>query len=185
MCKNQTFRLFVMSVIFSIMTDSEAQTRRLIQPFPEEVVRVVSDSDGDLRATYTKGEDAVTIKVTTRNNRPPEGGWGGICIENRTPVNLGIFTHAQAVVQSSARVIMDIKLEKHKYSEGTLLLVDHGVVGRGNTKPLTWDLRESSEVGSGTLSQTKRMCFFVLAENFPAGKSEVTVMVSGIKFDRR
>ena len=180
---SREFGLFVISAVLGIMmAHSEAQEKPLIPSFPAVVMRQVQS--GGLTATYTRDGDVVTITVKTKDGKRPDDGWGGVCIENRTPVNLGGFTHVKATVRLSAKVVMDIKLEKTKYEEGTILLADKEGVGQGE-RVLEWELKRSTEVGNGTLSQTKRMCFFVLADDFPKGLTEVVVRVSGIQFDKK
>jgi hypothetical protein len=161
-----------------------AQQRSLVPAFSTAVVRAVWDNEGGLRAGHTRAGDELMITVRRISAAPVESGWAGVCIQNSAPVSLQSFTHATAQVEVSAPVVMDIKLERTRFEEGTLLLADHGLVPVGR-KVMTWNLRNSDEVvGSGTLTQTRRMCFYVLADNFPSRQDRVTVKVSRIRFDR-
>ena len=79
---------------------------------------------------------------------------------------------------------MDIKLERTKFEDGAILFLDHGVVGAGR-KPVEWSIADSVQAGDGTLADAQRMCFYVLADEFPAQPDEVIVKVSWVQFDRR
>jgi len=79
-----------------------------------------------------------------------------------------------------------VKLERLVPKDGTLYVMRHGTLGPSSApKPLDWSFRASREEGSGTLGETRRMCFFVLAEGFPPNANEVTVKVRGVKFEIR
>jgi hypothetical protein len=175
--------LLAMSAALGLVTsDPAAQEASLVPSFPTAVIRPVYAED--LKASYRRDGNTLTMTVRTNDGRAPQQGWAGVCVENRTPVNLGAFNVARATIESSERVVMDIKLEKTLPSLGTILLVDKGVVGRGERRH-QWNLKAATEVGGGgTLSQTRRMCFFVLSDDFP-GVSAVVVKVSNITFDVR
>ncbi len=175
-------RVVMIAMMCTLATGALAQDTPLIAMFPSAVVSRLWDAEGDLRATHTRSGDELTITVKRASGRPVESGWAGVCVQNATPVSLQNFTHATAVVESSARVVMDIKLEKTKFQDGTILLTNHGTVGAGS-RTLEWKLRAADEVGSGTLAQARRMCFYVLAEGFPSRQDEVTVKIRGVKFD--
>lgn len=182
--RNRRLELAIGATLAIVVT-ATAQEQPIIPSFPTAIVNRVWDDQGDLTATYSRAGDELSIKVKKAATRQVESGWAGVCVQNATPVNLQNFTHATAQVEPSARVVMDVKLEKTKYQEGTLLLTDHGTVSAGR-RTLEWNLRSSNEVaGEGTLSQTRRMCFYVWADNFPARQDEVVVKVSRIRFNRR
>ncbi|MFA5911097.1 MAG: hypothetical protein WC815_20170 [Vicinamibacterales bacterium] len=181
---NRRFALAYLAVAL-VSLDGRAQEASLIPPFPTAVISRLWDDKGDLTATHTHTGDELAITVKKTRAGQVEGGWAGVCVQNSKPVNLQNFTHATAQVESSARVTMDVKLEKSKFQEGTILLTDHGPVGTARTT-LEWNLKTSDEVtGGGTLAETRRMCFYVLADGFPARQNEVVVKISRIRFDRR
>lgn len=174
--------MLVMVVAVGLATGGAgAQGASLIPPFPDTVIRLIEN--GDLKASYKHDGDILVIKVQTKGGAP-EKGWGGACVENKTSVDLRNFSHARAVIDASAKIRMDIKIEKARSNEGTILLVDQGDIVKGE-QTLEWVLRNASEVvGSGTMSQARRMCFFVLADYFP-NVQEVTVKLRGIRFDKK
>lgn len=183
MCKNRCFNLFVMGAFLCIMfAYSEVQGESyLITSFISP--RIKKYQSGDLKATKMLDGGVLTIKVKAKSSQQPEDGWAGTCIESSVEVNLRSFTYVKATIESSARVIMDIKLERKRYMQGTILLVDADTIGQGKNE-YTWSLKESYEVtGVDTLKKTKKMCFFVLADDFPNGLKEVTVKVSKVTFD--
>lgn len=184
MLKKRSFNFFVMGALLCIMLAySEVQGEsNLITGFISP--RIKNHQSDDLKATKTSDGGVLTIKVKAKSSQRPEDGWAGACIESSAEVNLRSFTHVKATIESSARVIMDIKLERKRCEQGTILLVDADTIGKGK-KNYTWSLKESYEsTGGDTLMKTKRMCFFVLADDFPKGLKEVTVKVSNVTFDR-
>lgn len=183
MCKERNFIFFVMgALVFIMLSYSEVQGQsRIITSFIDP--RIKKHQSGDLKAIKTLDGGVLTIKVKAKGSQRPEDGWAGACIESSTEVNLRSFTHIKATIESSARVIMDIKLERKRCDQGTVLLVDSDTIGK-DKKNYTWSLKESYEsTGRDTLKKTKRMCFFVLVDDFPKGLKEVTVKVSNVTFD--
>ena len=171
----------VLTAIALMPADGSGQENSLMPAFPSLIIRKMENAQ--LLATYTRETDSLRMRVTSKVSRP-EDGWGGVCLENRSPVDLTGYTHVSMIVEPSEPVVMDVKLEKTKFDEGALVLADKGSFPRGR-KAYTWKLKDASEVsGSGTLGGTKRLCAFVLADDFPRG-SGVTVTISRIRFDRK
>lgn len=161
-----------------------SQDLPLIPPLSAAAINRIWDAEGDLRSIHTRNGDELTITVKRASAGAVESGFAGVCVQNAVPVNLQNFTHVSAVIEASARVILDVKLERSKAQDGTILLMDHATVPAG-TRPFGWRLQSADEIGNATLNQTRRMCFFVLAEGFPSRQSEVTVKIRAVKFDIR
>ena len=154
------------------------------RPVSAEFPLIKKIQNGNLVASYVREGDGVTITIKSVPAAESEG-WAGVCVESRMPVDLTNFTRVYALVKPSARVTMDVKIEKRAFQDGTILLSDHAAVGRATsrTPPTKWDLRNAPEVGGkGTLTQAQRMCFIVVSDEYPGGT--VTLSISGIRFDR-
>ena len=175
-------RVFVVTAIVLVPVATPGQESSLIPTFPALVIRKYDN--GHLVAGYSRETDSLTMTVRSKVTRA-EDGWAGVCFENRVPVNLLSYAHVSATIEPSAPVVMDIKLEKIKADEGTLVLADKELFPKGR-KTHTWTFKSASEVaGSGTLTETKKLCVFVLSDDFPRGATPVTVSIGRIRFDRR
>lgn len=171
-------RVFVLAAIVLMPGTAPGQESSLIPTFPALVIR--KQENGHLVASFSRETDSLTMTVRSKVARP-EDGWGGVCLENRVPVNLHSYTHMSATIDPSAPVVMDVKLEKTKAEEGTIVLADKESFPRGR-KTYAWTLRDA---GSGTLAGTKRLCVFVLSDDFPRGANQVTVAIGRVRFDQR
>lgn len=174
--------LLVAAVIVLLPASAPGQESSLIPSFPALVIKRMDN--GPLSAGFTREGDSLTMTVRSKVARP-EDGWAGVCLENREPVNLTAFAQMSAVIAPSAPVVMDVKLERTKAQEGTVVLADKETFGRGR-KAYAWKLGQAPEpTGGGTLGATKRLCVFVLPDDFPRNVNPVTVVISRIRFDIR
>ena len=172
-------RVFVVAAIVLMPGTAPGQESSLIPTFPALVIR--KHENGHLVASFSREADTLTMTVRSNKVPRPEDGWGGVCLENRVPVNLLSYAHMSATIDPSAPVVMDVKLEKTKAEEGTIVLADKEPFPRGR-KTYAWTLKDA---GSGTLAETKKLCVFVLSDDFPRGANQVTVAIGRIRFDRR
>ncbi len=179
--KQRVSFLAVAALFFVAANHAGSQELGVIPSFGASVV--VRQQSGNLVAASTRGSDGFTMRVRAAQGKEADDGWGGVCVEARKPVDLRGFSVVRAMIRSSARVLMDIKFEKDDYTQGTVLLANHDPITRGE-KQVEWNLKTTrrKEIGPSTLAETIRMCFFVLADEFPGGN--VSVTVSKIRFDR-
>jgi hypothetical protein len=168
-------------VLAVIATEARGE---VVGPFTD--ARFRKYENGDLDASYTTQGDTVTMRVRSRTGMTPLDGFAGVCIENASSaVSLTNFTHARSRLQASAAVVIDVKLEKTRFAEGVFLLDGSKRLKPGDNQ-LRWEFRgkEDTSRNQDTLSQVKRLCVFVLADEFPSKVNEVVLTFGPIIFDR-
>jgi hypothetical protein len=176
--------VLLLIVVGFVTLVSRPTARSVVPPFPTGSIHEVYESAGDLVAAFDQvGDDHFTMTISPVHGARVTRGWAGVCVQNGSTVDLTNFTAVSAVVEPSVPVTMDVKLERTRHTDGTVLLLDHGRVA-GGKQALTRNLRAADELGSGTLGDTRRMCFLVLADRFPRTGENVVVKISKIRFDR-
>lgn len=113
-------------------------------------------------------------------------GFAGICIENSSStVPFTNFAYAKGEFSASHAMMVDIKMEKPRYEDGTIWL-DRGKKLSTGVNRLRWNFSEKEDTSpdGNTLEKVKRLCVFVLADQFPGGAREVDLEVRPFGFGR-